>query len=69
MLLDTPENRSNVIACLIMDKFDMSEISERLKQRAYLHPRTRSILVEIFSNYYWKVLSPEEIKAREHTYI
>jgi len=69
MLVDFPENRSNDIGCLVMDKFNMKELTHRLKQRAYLHPRTRSVLVEILGNYYWKVLSPEEIEAREHTYM
>lgn len=42
LLFDNDLNRTNVLVCFISEKFKSDELINKVKNKAYEHPRTRS---------------------------
>ncbi len=69
LLFENETNRLNVMSCFISEKFKTDELIPRMMAKAYQHPRTRSKLTNIMGNYYWDLMSEEELKSKELTFI
>ncbi len=69
MLIENENNRMNVLSCMICEKFQTDDLIEKIKEKAYKHPRTRSKLIRFLGNHYWQVMTPEELAEKEPTFI
>jgi hypothetical protein len=58
-MLDTPENNSNVIGCVLFDKFDPISMKKFFIQNSSEMPKLRKKLVKRFGEDWFTELTPE----------